>query len=477
MTDAIVFNGIDADTGTYALPAMSAIGLATIAAQTEFDPQHLKELKWRSQQLANPHYAPIEGVDPKDLAQSGWGVIFAHNAEPAIRDALKPLLDLRRAQASKIKEARYREFTGPDGFWSPDETKPDFLDRHGAGGGGAVDPDQLPYYLLIAGSPEAIPFSFQYQLDVQYAVGRLHFDHIEDYARYAQSVVDAESGNVTQAKRAAFFGVANPDDQATTMSAGDLVAPLAQWIAADQPSWKIETVDSGNATKAGLAQFLGGSQTPALLFTASHGMCFQNGDARQIAGQGALLCQDWPGPQEWKQAIPPGFYFGGDDLASDAQLRGMIAFHFACFGGGTPQQDDFVAVGADKPKTIAARPFIGHLPQRLLSHPKGGALAAIAHVDRAWGYSFKSKRDTQLRVFQSTLKRLMEGHPVGSALEYFNNRYSELASDLVTMLRGIKLGKTADEYALSSLWTCSNDARNYVVLGDPAVRLPVSATR
>ncbi|MEO8130023.1 MAG: hypothetical protein ABI822_23170, partial [Bryobacteraceae bacterium] len=62
MNDALVFNGVDADTGAYATPPMSAIELATIAAQTEFDPAHLKELKWRSQQLVNPHYAPIEGV-------------------------------------------------------------------------------------------------------------------------------------------------------------------------------------------------------------------------------------------------------------------------------------------------------------------------------------------------------------------------------------------------------------------------------
>jgi len=471
MSDALVFNGIDADTGAYATPPMSAIDLATIAAQTEFDPQHLKELKWRGQQLENPHFAPIEGVDPKDLAQSGWGVIFANNADPAIREALKPLLDLRRAQASKIKESRYREFIGPDGFWSPDETKPDFLDRQGAGGGGAVDPDQLPYYLLIVASPEAIPFTFQYQLDVQYAVGRLHFDRIEDYASYAESVVDAESGKVKLAKQATFFGVSNPDDEATRMSAGDLVAPLAQWVAADQPSWTI--VAAENTTKAGLAELLGETRTPALLFTASHGMTFKTGDARQLASQGALLCGDWPGPQDWKQAIPPGFYFGGDDLAGDAQLHGLIAFHFACFGAGTPQEDDFVTAGADKPKTIAPRPFIGNLPQRMLSHPKGGALASIGHIDRAWGYSFRSKRDTQLRVFQSTLKRLMEGHPVGSALEYFNNRYAELSSDLVTTLRAMKFGKTTDEYALASLWTCNNDARNYVVVGDPAVRLPV----
>src|SRR5262249_19092718 len=140
---------------------------------------------------------PAQGIDPFKLEDTGWGIILPAGSgyEPLIY-ALKPLLDLRRGQAGKKKTTYYREFVGADGY-RPNESKQDFLARHGAGPGPA-DPEHVPYYLMLVADPEAISFRIQYQLDVQYAVGRLWFGgpdgkpDLNAFHAYARAAAEAQ---------------------------------------------------------------------------------------------------------------------------------------------------------------------------------------------------------------------------------------------------------------------------------------------
>ena len=463
MSHTIYANGIHGDTGRPLLPGLTLEEIASFA-RPQSERSELEEYRRLKKLREKDHLQPRFGIDPKNLAEAGWGVIFPEGRESELRESLAPLLDLRREQAGRIRSGRYRELT-----YRRDESKGRFLARHGVGPG-PVEPDRLPYYLLLVGDPVEIPFSFQYQLDVQYAVGRLDSTDPLELRSYAETVVRAERGEVSRPRSLSFFAPSHPGDSATELSASELVAPLLEQLAAERSTWDVESLLGDAATKAELGRRLGGEQTPALLFTASHGVGFECGDPRQLSNQGALLCQDWPGAGT--RALHAGDYFSAQDVDRCASVAGLIAFVFACYGAGTPAQDSFYREGL--PEQIAPRDFVAPLPRRLLGHPNGSALAVIGHVDRAWTYSFLwSTAEAQLAAFKSVLDALLDGHPVGSTMEYFNQRYAEVATDLGQLDEETRWGVAPDFMARSSLWVAMNDARCYVVLGDPAVRLAI----
>jgi hypothetical protein len=375
-------------------------------------------------------------------------------------------------------EQLFRILEGGKGYQSGEDAS-GFASRHGGNVAKPVDPKKLPYYLLIVGSPEEIPFHFQYQLDVQYAVGRIDFgDDMDAYANYARSVVAAEEHGAEFSRDITFFGVSNPGDPATQLSADLLVKPLHDYFEKEYggTEWQIDRILPGDAKKARLKTLLGGDETPALLFAACHGMEFDSDAAEgcQARYQGALLCGDWPGhPGE----VPRDYYLAGEDLTGEADLQGLIAFFFACYSAGTPRFDEYSKQAFEQGgKPIAAQAFVADLPRAMLSLPKG-ALAVIGHVERAWGFSFRGEQESEeITVFQSAVERLLKGHPVGSAMEYFDGYYAALSTELTNRIEKAELfGMALNEYELAKMWTANNDARGYIIIGDPAVRLPAAS--
>ena len=468
--ERIFINGIDADTGTYRIPPQSEPELSRNVRQLTPDKEHVEDLEHRLELLDRKHLGPREKIDPKDLAQAGWGIIYATGADPAVRESLQELVEHRRSQASKFRECRFREIE-----YRPDESQWEFLNRHEAGFGPA-DPDKVPYYLLLVGGPEEIPYEFQFELDVEYAVGRIAFDSPEEYAAYASAVVRAERAAGDAAPRASFFAARNPDDYATEMTHDLLVEPLFEKLSRTtdhmRSDWSFEKRPASRATKEDLKSLL--KKPPAFMVSACHGVCYDPGDKRQLERQGALLCQDWPGPEAWKgRPLLEDHYFSARDVEPHAQLDGLVMFHFGCYGAGTTAGGTFWGDGSysgNISTPAAPHDFVARLPQQLLAR---GASAMISHVDQFWAYSFIGFKGGERRdALESTLLRLFDGHPVGSAMDYLNRRYAALSVKLAEMLAKVRYGKRVQAAQLNHLWTASRDARNFVVFGDPAARLP-----
>jgi hypothetical protein len=472
--DAIAFNGVNGRTGRYLLTLTPAELEAIILKNgLDYDPDHLEELRERDRLSQYPEYDLEYGRDKNNLAQAGWGAVFPYREDQqsilALRDSLSELLDWRKAEAGDL----YQEFLGPRAV-RPNETANKFMARHGASPG-TVDPTRLPYFLLLVGDVDEIPYRFQYELDATYLVGRVAFDNLDEYRRYAHSVVAAEKEKLRLARRAVFFGTNHPGDRATPLSATQLVAPLATALQARVPDWGVEHLAPDACDKPRLETLLGKGDAPALLFTAGHGIGYDPAVPAELAlqpqFQGALLCQGRP----WSQPPTRDEILAAEDIAADFSLHGLIAFHFACYGLGTPRYDSFTRPEEAGPVQLAPRSFLAALPRRLLSHPRGGALAVVGHVDRAVSYSFVWDRaGEQTTTFRDTLHRLMAGERVGVALDQFNLRYAQIAALLTNMLQDRESVKPNPQ-ELKGLWTATSDARGYALLGDPAVRLPVAA--
>ncbi len=471
-TQVVYLNGINAATGVYLHSPRELTAFTDPQAAPRVVPTARITRRVSMPQGPRLGRMSLIGADDSHIdARTGWSILFADDESEEVRRALAPLIAHRRSQA------------GP-GFR---ELEPyvkgcawlDWLGVHNAIPG-VLDTSKIPYYVALVGGPDKIPYGFQYLMGVEYAVGRIAFESPDEYAAYAESVVKYETApTVAQGKWAGFFGTAHDNDGATQGSAEHLVTPLAAepWLCRTRSFLRAE------ATKPNLLGMLYGKDEPlgpALLFTATHGAAYPFAHLHARERNGALVCQEWPG-------VPPGagpntiiaglkreHYVSAPDISAEARIHGMIGFHFACFGAGTPLFDNFTPGAGGKPLQIAERPFVARLPQRMMAHPKGGALAVIGHVDRVWSYSFQTpSAGDQIGPFRETIRRLFRGQSVGRAMKEFKDRYAALCVYLVCVQQKMEAGQHMYPEEYHRLLTECNDAQNYVILGDPAVKLRV----
>lgn len=416
--------------------------------------------------------------NPDNPIEAKWALLLPPRDRTTedIADALSPLVNLRHGQVI-YSETPLSAF--PPYHWIKNYYQ-------------QMDKDIRPYYVLLAGSPQDIPFKVQYHLGLNAAVGRLSFDNkeVEKYSAYAKKVVDFETRDESWVEQGSVvFATEKAEPDATYFSRHHMTDILVKLMHGKNIPVKY-LVGNENGREATLANlltaFTGPTKAPALVFTASHGLAVKRNDETnevddiQRKLQGALCCQDYDGYRGILSA---------DLVPKTRFLHGSVFFSFACYSAGTPIESDFFHWYRDT-QLLACRPkadFVAALPQRLLSHPKG-PLAFLGHIDPSWVYSFADPQRVnnligwkpRMGPFLNAVDSILQGHTVGLSTKEFSSICGTVNADL--------LERYEDEYRrdpnrrqnpkwtaeLMDTWMTRNDLQNFIILGDPAVKAKMS---
>ncbi|MBN1274368.1 MAG: hypothetical protein JXB26_19070 [Candidatus Aminicenantes bacterium] len=393
----------------------------------------------------------------------GWTYLVNKN-DPDLQElenAVRPLAEWRgmKDEAKPL----YYDGEGPDEWY-------DWMQMNYS----SILMDRVPYYILILGGPDQVPFHFQAFLDTAASVGRVAFDSLDDLKNYVGKIIGLEKAAEPKTDReAVFFAPDYGPDDATYFSHHYMASPLSRHVMTKY-NFQVKFLKEHEATKANLEELLN-EASPSLVYTASHGL----GDpglslAEQKKFNGAICCQKQG--RDW--------LFTADDVSYDRPfLEGAVFFQFACFGYGTPARSDFMHWMGENTFN-AHEDFIAALPKKLLAHPHG-PIAFIGHVDTAWLHGFDDPNNPyitgqchpRISPFINALEMLLDLQPMGIALADMNKRY-DICNALLTntfdrMQKGLVQKTKEFREQLINTFITRSDAQNYMIFGDPAAHLRI----
>ncbi|MBK9263175.1 MAG: hypothetical protein IPM54_25645 [Polyangiaceae bacterium] len=432
-------------------------------------------------------------ADPNDLSCQRWGIIIPDTkAGDAMLEAITPLCKLRAAEQGGIEPRVFRARPGmnvQEAFhWKNDVLRDE--DR--------LPADERPRYLLILGDLDGVSAELGYVLANGSFVGRIHFDDSPGYAAYAEKVVRLAKEPTSFARARADFLVAQDDSPETRKADLQLVEPCRE-LALRRRSRPFAGDMGDTRYVSTVREVLNhcASEQPRVLLSVGHGIgrsakypWASVSEQRRL--QGALLLDATGGPENTLTA---------ESVAGAPFLPGGLWFMFACFGAGTPSKSAFykwlkqlAALGRlrESADDVLAslpvdgeKPFIAALPKAALANPQG-PLAILGHLDLAWAYSFtnveRGGRSQAARIF-SSLNVMVNGSRVGVAHDALMQAYREVNHLLSSYFEERREAEvearpcTITPASFAHTFMLRNDLQGYVLLGDPAVRLPLAGTK
>lgn len=421
------------------------------------------------------------GKDPQSLPYQRWGIVAPKGDRGArLLDLIRPLIE-RRARQQEDKEVRIERV---DPVLSMDEAM-DWKRRNW--NLTSSDARSLPRYQLILGDLHEVPLSVQQALALDGFTGRLAFDADEDYRAYAEKVLRWEDDPAPTEQGDAILFTADDGSASTVTGHELLVKPNLAKLQRAQTLGHLKAASvlegGGRGTDAGrLLDMVQHSHRPTVLFSLSHG------DGAPVGG--------WPAGEQAKalqgaMRFGPGRRLAAEDLPDKPFLPGGIWFMFACYGAGTPEQCAYtpwlqhifsapeaqwhVARLQEALPKPGERPFVAALPKRLLA-AEHGPLAFLGHVDLAWSYSFEELDQggfSRAGRFLGALRSLIEGERVGVALHELLRGGQDLSEHLAYLREKQGAADATQAETIAHIALAKEDLRSYILLGDPAARLPI----
>ena len=440
------------------------------------------------------HSSPLAQSDPKpkrlwdalgdldDLRAQRWGVVYPKTpAGERLLELIEPLRELRQREQGGAPVHTYAVTPGMD------REEAHRWKARVLGSEQVEEPDR-PRYLLVLGNLDEVSLELQQVLATDALVGRLAFADEAGYRAYVAKVLRwAEAPSPVDRARLLFYTSRDGTD-ATELGYRKLVEPCLATCTRHQRTGALQVepprslADDGAAEGSTLGRFLAhaAGAEPAVLLSVSHGLGVREGGwlsaEDQRALQGALLL---PGHERLTAA----------EVAARPFLPGGLWFCFACFSGGTPARSAYAPwlgdLDPDQAGRVARllprpgeRPFIAALPQAALANPEG-PLAVVGHVDLAWTASFNDQGRSRHERFLGVIKALASGRRAGTALSsllrFANETSASLASSYHQERSALAAGRQyrASPAERAHLWMLYHDLASHVLLGDPAVRLPL----
>lgn len=443
-------------------------------------------VEWATGEMPRPFADRMYDDDLPDFTRwddprVGWGLVLPLDpsgglAEQAVPQGPPSLVRLWEARG---RPPVYRFIPGDGG-------KPDYLRRYrfDAAGqprhqdlslslspkGGAVN--EVPFYLLLYGTPAELPWSLQLTLNGTRAVGRLDLTEEEGLGRYVDALLDDWGGGGATIAGALAWAV---DHQGGARDITDilrrfLVAPLVEKLDGDTTVTRRNWLVRDGATEAALREALAEAK-PGVIVTSSHGAILADRPpAERRANLGVLVDQAWKPLQV-------------DALLKAWQPDGALWYAHACCSAGTDAGRRFL--GALDPHSSAAEAVraageLGEasapLPRRLLGAERP-LRAFVGHVGPTFSWTLREKRTRQsltapllAALYHHLYQR--RRYPVGFAFRPCYEPIGALYSEHHNALALHRKEPWKSLTAVVDRKLMAEDVKSLVLLGDPTALRP-----